>query len=126
MQCHLHGIGDEMRAQIHGFVRSAGPFLQHGGQVTVLLVSLQHLSWGLREEVDVPDVGVFIPEVKVLSFKELEQAGYRPRFGDQRDIYDRRATYHQASELVVVQWRLRSGPQDVPKGMSDTKLLRRA
>jgi len=119
-------LGEEMRARIHGFVRSAGPLLKRGGQVSVLLVSLQHLGWGLRAEVDVPDVGVFIPEVKVLAIEELEQEGYRPRFGDKRDTFDRRALYHHASELVAVQWRLRAGPQDAPTGMSDTKLQRRA
>eukprot|EP00747_Dinoflagellata_sp_TGD_P039071 gnl/TRDRNA2_/TRDRNA2_140047_c1_seq1.p1 gnl/TRDRNA2_/TRDRNA2_140047_c1~~gnl/TRDRNA2_/TRDRNA2_140047_c1_seq1.p1 ORF type:complete len:528 (+),score=53.52 gnl/TRDRNA2_/TRDRNA2_140047_c1_seq1:231-1586(+) len=116
-------VQQEMVRLVRAYVSSALRILRPGGDAIVLLTSKQHLQWGLRVAVDVPQEGRYAPFVQVYNLKELTDSGYRPRFGDHRDDEDQEARYHLSSEVVAVQWR--RGDLLTPSGISDSRIVRR-
>eukprot|EP00392_Amoebophrya_sp_AT5.2_P015462 g15668.t1 len=121
-------LKEEMRARIFGFVKAQGG-TSCFNEVAVILLSKQHLDWGLRKEVTcgttLASMKTFAPSVKLLDLKPLLDRGYEPKFGDARDE-TRAASYHTLCECVLVSWTEAGGGNAVSgRGVSDTKLHRR-
>eukprot|EP00929_Paragymnodinium_shiwhaense_P096690 TRINITY_DN58383_c0_g1_i1.p1 TRINITY_DN58383_c0_g1~~TRINITY_DN58383_c0_g1_i1.p1 ORF type:complete len:751 (-),score=71.20 TRINITY_DN58383_c0_g1_i1:357-2609(-) len=109
----------QMQNLIFAYVKAILPKLAPGGTASVVLMSKQHLDWGLRTPIST-SIGTANPEMRVFSLQPLIDHGYRPRFGDSRDVL-RQAHYHLLSEAVCVQWRVAA----TSAGMSDTRLRSR-
>lgn len=119
-------IAPLMHQYIIAFVESAGFIItdacradeSYESCIIVVVTSSQCLSWDLRQNVPTRNGQVLVPDVRWFDVSQVEQHGYQSRFGDGRDRYVDRPSFHRMCDMVVVRWRLRkaSPSEVVPEG----------
>mmetsp|Transcript_160107 Transcript_160107/g.282330 ORF Transcript_160107/g.282330 Transcript_160107/m.282330 type:complete len:732 (+) Transcript_160107:103-2298(+) len=116
----LDSIAPLMHQYIIAFVESAGYIINdtsrvdesHQGSIIVVVTSSQCLSWDLRQNVPTRNGQVLVPDVRWFDVSQVEPHGYQSRFGDGRDRYVDRPSFHRMCDMVAVRWRVQKVSPD--------------